>query len=248
MRASAIEFRLRVLIMVVVIAVGAWSPWIASLGSGRRISLLEWLSLELSRLGLVSFTVATALVIVLASLVALLGATLRIWGTAYLGPGTVHHTNMKAGAVIADGPFRYVRNPLYLGSACMVAAIAFILPPTGAVFVAVLLAVLLIRLILAEEAFLSAQLGPAYQHYQRVVPRLIPRLRTNLPPSGQMPRWGTAVLSELFPIGVFITLAFLSWRYDNQLMMKAILVSFGLSLVARALIPSVPDNAPAGSR
>jgi len=29
----------------------------------------------------------------------------------------------------------------------------------------------------------------------------------------------------------------LSWRYDNLLMIKAILISFGLSLVVRALIP-----------
>ena len=242
MRASAIEFRLRMLIMVVVIAVGAWAPWLGVSGTGRRVSLLEWLSLELSRLGLVSFTVATPLVIVVASLIAAKGVILRIWGTAYLGTVTVHHMNMKADEVMADGPFRYVRNPLYLGSMCMVGAITFILPPTGALFVAVLLSVFVVRLILAEEAFLTANLGPAYQAYLRAVPRLIPRLRTTLQPTRRTPQWGIAVLAEVFPIGVFFTLAFLSWRYDNQLMIKAILVSFGLSLVARALIPSVPDK------
>src|ERR1700694_4365777 len=132
MRATAIEFRLRVLIMAVVIAVGAWSPWIAWLGSGRRISLLEWLSLELSRLGLVSFTYATPVVIVIASLIALLGAILRVWGTACLGADTVHHARMMAGVVVAGGPFRYVRNPLYLGSICVVGAVGFILTPTCA--------------------------------------------------------------------------------------------------------------------
>ena len=237
MRATAIEFRLRVLIMAVVIAVGAWSPWIAWLGSGRRISLLEWLSLELSRLGLVSFTYATPVVIVIASLIALLGAILRVWGTACLGADTVHHARMMAGVVVAGGPFRYVRNPLYLGSICVVAAVGFILPPTGALFVAVVLGVFLVRLILAEEAFLSAQLGDAYLEYQRAVPRLFPRLRTSLPPAGSTPQWGRAILTEVFPIGVFITLACLSWKYDNQLMIKAILVSFGASLVVRAFTP-----------
>jgi protein-S-isoprenylcysteine O-methyltransferase Ste14 len=242
MRASAIEFRLRMLIMVVVIAVGAWAPWLGVSGTGRRVSLLEWLSLELSRLGLVSFNVATPLVIVVASLIAAKGAILRIWGTAYLGTVTVHQMNMKADEVMADGPFRCVRNPLYLGSACVVGAITFILPPTGALFVALLLSVFVVRLILAEEAFLTAQLGPPYQAYLRAVPRLIPRLRTGLHPGRRTPQWGYAVLAEVFPIGIFMTLAFLSWRYDNQLMIKAILVSFGLSLVARALIPSVPDK------
>lgn len=246
MRASAIEFRLRMVIMATILSVGAWSPWIGAWGSPRRISLLEWLSLELSRLGLVSFTDATPLVIVVASLIAAKGAILRIWGTAYLGAATVHQMNLKAGEVVTGGPFRFVRNPLYLGSACIVAAIAFILPPTGALFVAVLLTVFLIRLVLAEEAFLAAHLGPAYQAYLCAVPRFFPRLRTTTPPNGPAPQWGSAILAEVFPLGVFITLAFLSWRYDNQLMIKAILISFGLSLVARALVPRLPD-APGGS-
>ena len=245
MRASAIEFRLRMAIMAVIISVGAWSPWIDVTGSVRRISLLEWLPLELSRTGLASFTFATPLVIVLASLIAALGATLRVWGAAYLGPGTVNSMGMKAGAVMADGPFRYVRNPLYIGSVFMVAAITFILPPSGALFVVVLLAVFLLRLILAEEAFLTRQLGEPYQAYMRAVPRLIPRLRTILPATGLKPHWLLAVLSELTAIGVFITLAFLSWRYDNQLMTQAILISFGASLVVRALMPRASSTTTA---
>ena len=242
MRASAIEFRLRMAIMAVIISVGAWSPWIDATGSGRRISLLEWLPLELSRTGLASFTLATPLVIVVASLIAALGATLRVWGAAYLGPGTVNSMEMKAGVVMADGPFRYVRNPLYLGTACMMAAITFVLPPSGALFVVVLISVFLLRLILAEEAFLTRQLGEPYRAYLRAVPRLLPRLRSNLPASSQRPHWLLAVLSELTSIGVFFTLAFLSWQYDNRLMTRAILISFGASLVVRALMPQAAST------
>jgi protein-S-isoprenylcysteine O-methyltransferase Ste14 len=249
MRATAIEFRLRMLIMVVVIAIGAWAPWIdlwrPSTGFAGHISLLEWLALELSRLGLVTFTYATPLVIVAAALIAAAGAVLRVWGTAYLGSDTVHSTQMKSGAVMADGPFRYVRNPLYLGSAFMVAAIAFILPPTGALFVFVLLGVFLVRLILAEEAFLTSHLGEPYLAYIRSVPRLIPLLRTNILSAGHKPRWAQAVLAEIFPIGLFFTLSVLSWRYDHQLMTKALLVSFGVSLIGRALIRTTPEPTPA---
>jgi hypothetical protein len=45
------------------------------------------------------------------------------------------------------------------------------------------------------------------------------------------------VLAELLPIGVFFTLATLSWTYDNRLMGRAILIVFGASLVVRALLP-----------
>ena len=71
MRASAVEFRLRMLIMVVIVFVGFWSPWLGGWDFGRRISTLEWLPLELSRLGVTSFAVATPIVIVFSALIAL---------------------------------------------------------------------------------------------------------------------------------------------------------------------------------
>lgn len=237
MRASTLEFRLRVAIMFAILAVGFWSPWIEASGFDRRISLLGWLALEMSRLGLVRFTAATAVVIAIAALLAALGAVLRIWGTAYLGPAVVNHMEMKAGAVMADGPYRHMRNPLYLGSWLMFAAMAFVMPPTGALFAMALLTLFLLRLILAEEGFLCNKLGEPYRAYLRAVPRLLPRLHAGLPRSEREARWGSSVLSELNPVGVFVTMAFLSWRYDNMLMVRAILVSFGISLVARAALP-----------
>lgn len=237
MRASAIEFRFRIVFIVAAITLGFWSPWIEAGGLGRRISLLEWLALEISRLGLLRFTAATYAAIVLAALIAAAAAVLRVWGTAYLGPGIVNHLEMKAGAVMVDGPYRYVRNPLYLGTWGMVAAMAFVMPATGAVVTMALLTVFLLRLILAEEAFLAGKLGEPYRAYLRTVPRLVPRLRSNLPSAGYKPGWGSSVLAELNPIGIFITMAFLPWRFDNVLMVKAILISFGASLVVRALMP-----------
>ena len=243
MRASAIEFRLRMLINAAIIILGFWAPWIESLG-WRRMTMLEWLSLELSRTGILRFTAAVPVVIVVSALSAGVGAALRVWGTACLGTGTVHSLDMRAGAVVAHGPYRYVRNPLYLGLWCMVLALAFIMPVSGAVFASTLITVFLLRLILAEEAFLSAEIGETYRLYLRAVPRLIPRLRTSLERSGGRPQWGRAILAELMPVGVFIALAFLSWNYDERLIARAILISFGASLVARALLPHQPRRAP----
>lgn len=237
MRASAIEFRLRMWIQVAIVVLGFWAPWIAALDLGRRFSTLAWLALQISRLGIASFSVATPIVIVAGSLIAALGAVLRIWGTAYLGYGVVHDTSMQSRALMADGPYRYVRNPLYLGLWCMMIALSLTMPPSGALFAVVLSGFFYLRLVLGEEAFLSGSLGAAYQDYLRAVPRLIPRLRASLPPAGGKPQWLIALLTELMPIGVFVTVAGLSWFYDNELMLKAILISFGVSLVARALAP-----------
>ena len=59
MRASAIEFRLRMVIMIIIVFVGFWAPWLGSFDFPRRISTLEWLPLEISRLGILSFSIAT---------------------------------------------------------------------------------------------------------------------------------------------------------------------------------------------
>lgn len=242
MRATALEFRLRMLIMVVIVVLGFWAPWARAWDLGRQISLLEWLALEVSRTGLLRFTYATPAVIVIGSLFAAAGMVLRIWGTAYLGYGTVHHGQMQAGVVMADGPYRFVRNPLYLGGWCMFVAMSFVMPPTGALFSVPLLALFFLRLILSEEAFLSDKLGDSYRAYLRAVPRLFPRLRRALPAAGNKPHWLTAALTEINAIGVFITIAVLSWWYDNELMLKGILISFGVSLVVRAAMPRRQAN------
>ena len=72
---------------------------------------------------------------------------------------------------------------------------------------------------------------------------MLPSLRSSLPLSPAEPHWLAAVLTELNPIGVFVTLAFLSWKYDNLLMIKAILISFGISLVMRAIFQRKPTAA-----
>ena len=240
MRATAIEFRLRMAINAAIIILGFWAPWIEKWGIGSRVSLLEWLALELTRSGSMPFHLATPAVIIAGASIAAIGAMLRVWGTAYLGSTIVQSANMRAESVMADGPYRFVRNPLYLGLWCMVAALAFMMPPTGALFAIVLLTLFLLRLIFGEEAFLSLQLGEPYRAYLGSVPRLIPRLRTSVVRGGNKPNWPRGVLAEILPIGVFVTLAALSWTYDNRLMGRAILVTFGISLVIRALLPSTP--------
>lgn len=238
MRASSIEFRLRMMIQVVIVVLGFWAPWIGGLDLGRRVSTLEWMALQISRAGIARFTIAAPIVVVGGALIAGLGALLRVWGSAYLGYEVVHRGEMQARRVMAAGPYRFVRNPLYLGGWFMMAAMSLLMPPSGALFTMVLVSVFYLRLILGEEAFLSNRFGDPYREYLRAVPRVFPRLRSNLPNPAMHPNWIVALLTEINPIGIFIVLATLSWTYDNLLMIKAVVISFGVSLVIRALIPN----------
>lgn len=237
MRATAIEFRLRMAINAVIIILGFWAPWIGRWGAGQRTSLIEWLAIQMSRVGIASFSVATSGLIVVALLFAAAAAWFRIWGTAYLGPSTVSSFHMIAGKVMADGPYRYLRNPLYIGVWCMVAAMAFLMPASGGLFAVVLIGIFAVRLTLGEEVFLAAQLGEPYRVYLNSVPRFMPRFRGAPEPSGARPHWVRAALAELTPIGIFVAIIVFSRNYDLALAGRVILVFFGASLVVRAFLP-----------
>ncbi len=47
-----------------------------------------------------------------------------------------------------------------------------------------------------------------------------------------------ALLSELWPLGYAAGFAALAWRYNPQLLIKTLVIALGVSLVARALVPS----------
>lgn len=47
-----------------------------------------------------------------------------------------------------------------------------------------------------------------------------------------------AVLSALWPLGYAAGFAALAWRYNPQLLLKVLLIAFGVSLIARAVMPS----------
>jgi protein-S-isoprenylcysteine O-methyltransferase Ste14 len=213
-----------------------WAPWVKPWDIVRRRSTLEWMAIEVSRLGLAGFNVSTPAVIVFGALLAAIGMVLRVWGAAYLGYDVVHHENMQGGTVMAAGPYRYMRNPLYLGGWFMMAAVSLLLTPSGALLMDVLVGIFYLRLVLGEEAFLTEKLGEPYRVYLRAVPRIFPRFRSTLPRAVAHPQWLIAILAETTAIGTFLTMAFVSWTYDNTAMLWGILISFVFSMVVRGLM------------
>jgi len=133
-----------------------------------------------------------------AGFVALLGAALRTWAAAYLHTEVVHDTEMHADRLVADGPYRHLRNPLYVGVLLAGLALAALASRTGALVLLVGMPWFTLRLIGREEAALDAAGGESYRAYRAAVPRLVPSLVPRLPPGGVRPWWGQALLGETF--------------------------------------------------
>jgi hypothetical protein len=136
--------------------------------------------------------------------------------------------------VVAGGPYRYLRNPLYLGILLFALAVSILMPPSGAVFFLVASFIQFWRLILREEPFLEAQQGEIYRAYKNAVFRLLPTIGARIPKSSAQPRWPQAVVAESFYLTMTACFAVLAWRYDANLLIQALLICFGFSLVVRA--------------
>ena len=236
MKATPLEFRFRFLILAVIYLLGFVAPWDQwlHLDSIRTWQLIaSWPT----RAGWLSFNAATIAVLVLGILWALAGAILRTWAAAYLSPSIVQDKAMHGEGVVAAGPYRHLRNPLYLGTFLHTFALALLMPPSGAIFCIVAVFLFQLRLIAGEESFLAAKLGEPYLVYRAKVPSLFPAIAPRVPGSSLEPNWPTAFLGEIYMWGVVITFAFLGWRYNSMLLIKGVLISLGVSLIVRAFLP-----------
>jgi len=241
MKATAIEFRLRFLIHTIIYVLGFATPWNYWLHLDT-VRTWQWLGAWLFRTKMTSFNTATIAVLVAGIVLAALAALLRTWAAAYLGSGIVQDSALHGDSVMAAGPYRYLRNPLYVGTFLHTLALSLLMLPSGAVFTIVLIGLFQVRLIFAEESFLSAKLGEAYRAYCAKVPRLLPALSPRVAVSSIQPNWGLGFLGELYFWGVAISFAALGSRYNSMLIIQGVVVSLGLSLVARAFIPKVAQQ------
>jgi len=238
MRPADFEFRYRFWIILSVYVLGFAAPWDALLPlDGQGVNAHVWGKLAVGLAKGLGVETGTAFSIVLAAgiVCAVAGAWLRTWGSAYLGASVVGDTQMRGESVVADGPYRYVRNPLYLGTWLNLAALALLMRPSGAVFATLLVVGLQLRLILGEEAFLAGKLGEEYAAYCARVPRLLPALRPQVPASGLRPRWGQAARMEVFMWGTAGSFAALGWEFNVLLLLRCVVVSLGAALVMRGL-------------
>lgn len=247
MRASAFEYRFRYVLQAAIYGLGFWAPWNRWLHldpAGANAHTWGLLAVNLMQVGL-NISTAFQLLLWVAILCAFAGVALRTWGGAYLGVTLVQAPSMNTAysdgvnGLLQDGPFRYVRNPLYLGTFLHTLAVCLLMPRSGAILTLVVTAVLQMRLILAEELFLTARLGVPYRAYCDLVPRLLPALRPRVAARGVVPHWVQAALGESYMWGVALAFAVAGWRYNATLLLQCLIVSLGISLLLQAFLPKM---------
>jgi Phospholipid methyltransferase len=194
--ATGFEFRHRFFIIAVIFFAGFEFYWIDHTATGVWIAeLLRGHALDLAQ---APDRHTLQAIYWLATLVVAAAALLRTWAAAYLPSRIVHSTRLHQESVVADGPYRHLRNPLYLGVILLAAGIGLAASRSGFCFIVGCAIVFYYRLILREEPELVAAQGDVYRRFAATVPRLIPSLVPHLPASGARPQWRQAWRGELF--------------------------------------------------
>ena len=131
-------------------------------------------------------------------------AVIRTWAAAYLGSDVVHDLKLHAENLVADGPYRYVRNPLYLGSFLLSIGLGFLASRVGFFILVAGGTARILRLIGREEEYLEQQQGERFREFARSVPRLLPAISPRVPAAGVEPCWRKAFRAEAPMWGFFV--------------------------------------------
>ena len=126
------------------------------------------------------FAKPTAPSLIIGFLLGLTGEAVRFWGVSIAGTETRTTGPVGATNLIIDGPFAYVRNPLYVGNMMMyigVGIMSFALMPYLLIVAYVFFLFQYTMIVMKEEEHLHTAFGEEYDRYVANVPRFVPRLR-----------------------------------------------------------------------
>lgn len=97
-----------------------------------------------------------------------------LWHFTFSGRGTPLPID-PARALVVQGPYRFVRNPMYLAVlAVLVGEVLLFEAPVLITYTAIWFALVIAFVLIYEEPALRHQFGDAYRRYCRTVPRWIP--------------------------------------------------------------------------
>jgi len=210
MRATDIEFKLR----------GMWIGLIV--GLSFQFYIVDHQNFAVALAKLMSSSAEPSLgavrgIFIGAAVLSFAAALLRTWAASYLRKEVVHDAALHSDVLVADGPYRFVRNPLYLGTDLFAIATGTLASRLGFFAMVGLIVLFNYRLIRREESELEAQQGETFREFCRRVPRIVPALSPRVPSGERQPDWLSGFAGEsyfwAFAIGMTVYAATLKLAY-----------------------------------
>ncbi len=229
MRATDWEFKNRAAIFGSIFGVSFF------LSSVDHVNVTTWAAAKLApHIGRNEDHVAQAL-FALAAVFVILAALVRTWASAYLKSEVVYASEIKTAKLVADGPYRHVRNPLYFGNVLMGLGMGAMASRTGFVVLQVLMLAFCYRLIFREEAEMQAVQGEQYDAFKKAVPRLCPALTPRIPAAGGTASWAAGFKAEGWVWGFALAVTLFAVTLKMKVFGIAMAVSLSVFFLAIAL-------------
>jgi protein-S-isoprenylcysteine O-methyltransferase Ste14 len=222
MKATEFEFRNRFWIFGMIFGVGFW------LYALDHVNVAQYLVNRIVGENSPHADLLARCALAFAALLMLLTALLRTWATAYLRSDVMQDNNLRAEKLVASGPYRHMRNPLYLGNILMAFGMGLLASRVGFVVIVVGNLIFCLRLIGLEESNLQKKQGESYLEFCRLVPRLWPSLQPRLPDSGLKPHRKQAFVGELYMWGFFAAIA----AFAVTLKPKVLWITMAVSIIS----------------
>ena len=192
MKATDWEFRNRALLLGVIY--GLTFPLYALDRHNAGLAIANWIAPALR----MSPHLASRFLFFIGAALLTTAAFFRTWASSYLRAEVVYAASVRTESLVADGPYRRTRNPLYFGNVIMATGLGLMMNRIGCPLAILATVVFCYRLILREEAELGEIQGGRYQAYRHAVPRLWPSLRPRINAAGGQPRWAEGFKAEFW--------------------------------------------------
>lgn len=236
MRATDFEFRNRWWVFSFIFAVAFTAYVVDPINAGAGIT--NWVA---KQLGYKASDNDYRIIFAVGALLVAAAAMIRTWATSYLHAEVMRDGRIHTEKVVADGPYRYVRNPLYLANILMAVGVGLMASRSGFVILVVGMTIFVIRLLLREENELRRDRGEAYRLYFQAVPRLLPSPLPRISAGGNAPRWGQGFRAE----SMYWMLSLAVGAFAITLNIKYFWGMFLLAMASSFFYKSPAENSPA---
>ncbi len=201
MRATNWEFKNRAMVFGLIFGISFSAYFVDQ--QNAVAALANWLG---ATRGVDSNLIARSLFVLAACLV-VVAALVRTWASSYLNAKVVYASEVKTASLVADGPYRHVRNPLYFANVLLAIGMGAMMSRIGFFVAIAAMLVFCYRLIFREESDLLASQGEQYWRYKKAVPRFWPALQPRTAAAGREGSWVEGFRAEFWCWGFAIAVA-----------------------------------------
>jgi len=237
MRATTFEFRYRFWVIGAIFWAGFSLYRVDPVNAGYALSV--WLSAHTGW----PQAVLLRLIFALAALITVAAAVLRTWACSFLHSDVVHDGALHSDRLVADGPYRYLRNPLYLGTILLAVGMGVMASRLGFAVIVLGILIFTLRLIGREEAELMASQGESYLNYRKAVPCLVPSFSPRVPEGGGRSQWMQSFQGEGFFWGFTIAMVVFAITLKVVYFWYALGIAFLLYLLNYAMLKKQSQSA-----